>query len=251
MRITFIRYLFSFVLLLITTPLFAAVPPAFSAQVVQSGPAGTLKLGRIYVSQGFIRVEEEQPAGTLISLVETNKSTLTTLLPGRRLFSTRRGPYFLPSWIEFVFMNRFPQCPMLPSDHCRFQSTESILGRQSDKWEMFYPVAVRQTQWVDREHGFVIKRMSGNGGLMELRLTGLDTVEGRVVEKWHRTSSFRDEAPTISYQWYDPRLKLVIKEELPGGYVRRLSGLRIGEQPEHLFKVPQGYKSVNHPVRNL
>lgn len=135
----------------------------------------------------------------------------------------------------------------LPFGSCKRQDEVVIRGRVAEKWLIEFPEPLKQVQWLDKEHGFVVKSKTHNGGLMELQLTGHDTFGGRVVEKWVRTTSFRENAPVISYQWYDPVLKLVVKEELPGGYVRELAGIRTGAQPDQLFQVPAEYRPIVVP----
>jgi hypothetical protein len=86
-----------------------------------------------------------------------------------------------------------------------------------------------------------------NGETMELILVGQDTIDGRAVEKWEMTTTAPDQAPTKTLQWYDPQLKLAVREEFPGGFVRELTSIRIGEQPDHLFTVPAGYNRTEMP----
>ena len=39
-------------------------------------------------------------------------------------------------------------------------------------------------------------------------------------------------------QWYDPELKIAIREELPGGYIRELRDIKTGKQEKDLFEIP-------------
>jgi len=48
----------------------------------------------------------------------------------------------------------------------------------------------------------------------------------------------------VSTQWYDPELRIITREELPGGYFRELKSIEIGPQPPALFKAPADYKQV-------
>jgi hypothetical protein len=47
-----------------------------------------------------------------------------------------------------------------------------------------------------------------------------------------------------STQWYDPQLKIAIREELQGGFIRELRDIKIGKQDKKLFEIPTGYKQV-------
>ena len=50
-----------------------------------------------------------------------------------------------------------------------------------------------------------------------------------------------------SIQWYDKQLKMVIREELPGGYVRELRNIKLAKQPKELFSIPAGYQRRDEP----
>ena len=51
-------------------------------------------------------------------------------------------------------------------------------------------------------------------------------------------------------QWYDPQLKIAIREELPGGYFRELRDIRVGAQSPQLFTIPAGYQLTKAPQKS-
>jgi hypothetical protein len=67
---------------------------------------------------------------------------------------------------------------------------------------------------------------------------------GRQTEKWSMQITRADGQQMTSYQWYDPELKIAIREEMQGGFVRELKNIKVGKQDAKLFKVPSGYKQV-------
>ena len=84
---------------------------------------------------------------------------------------------------------------------------------------------------------------------MELKVVGRETLGGRATEKWEMTQTRGGGEPVHSYQWYDPKLGVAIREELPGGYVREMSDIRVGKQPDSLFEVPRGYREITSKDR--
>jgi hypothetical protein len=50
-----------------------------------------------------------------------------------------------------------------------------------------------------------------------------------------------------SFQWYDPQLKIAIREELPGGAYRELRNIQIGKQSASLFQIPADYRKISAP----
>jgi len=66
------------------------------------------------------------------------------------------------------------------------------------------------------------------------------------VEKWELVSSWNKRTAS-SFQWYDPVLKLAVREEGPGGMVNELRNILEGPQPDHLFQLPPDYKKTDAP----
>jgi hypothetical protein len=133
---------------------------------------------------------------------------------------------------------------------CQNLGKEQLSGRQSTKWQMTFEhegQTLTGTQWIDDERGIPLRQVMPNGQSTELRLLGMDNIDGRTVEKWEMTSMRGDEAPQHAYQWYDPTLQLAIREEFPGGYLRELRNIREGEQPAALFAIPPGYSQMSAP----
>jgi hypothetical protein len=79
-------------------------------------------------------------------------------------------------------------------------------------------------------------------------MSGKEKINGRSTEKWEISSNQPNGQKMFSRQWYDPKLKMVIREELPGGYVRELKNISVSKQSKNLFKVPSDYKKENIPV---
>ena len=87
--------------------------------------------------------------------------------------------------------------------------------------------------------------MFPDGSVAELKSLGESHVSGRITEKWQRKLTRPDGTTMVTYQWYDPELKIAIKEELPGGYIRELQDIKVGTQDASLFTVPSDYQDVS------
>ncbi len=92
-----------------------------------------------------------------------------------------------------------------------------------------------------------MKHLTPDGQTMELKLIGKETIEGRPAEKWELTTTAPNQQPNSTFQWYDPELKLAVREEFPGGYVSELKNVRVGPQADDLFTVPAGYTRKTLP----
>ena len=61
------------------------------------------------------------------------------------------------------------------------------------------------------------------------------------------TMTAPNQQPTRTFQWYDPELKLAVRQEFPGGGVSELKNIRVGKQPDDMFVVPAGYSLMPQP----
>ena len=100
------------------------------------------------------------------------------------------------------------------------------------------------TQWIDKERDVPLRQEMPNGQTTEFKIVGQETLEGRTVEKWEMVATMPNQPPTQTYQWFDPELKLSVRQEFPGGFVSELKNVSVGTQPDHLFTIPAGYERI-------
>jgi hypothetical protein len=107
--------------------------------------------------------------------------------------------------------------------------------------------SMKSTQWIDKERGLALRQEMPNGQTTELKLVGKEKLGDREVEKWEMVATQPDQQPMRTFQWYDPQLELVVRQEFPGGFVSELKDLRVGKQPDSLFAIPAGYERMSLP----
>ena len=71
-------------------------------------------------------------------------------------------------------------------------------------------------------------------------------VERKVKNKPFRSLHHPSGKSKVSSQWYDLQLKIVIREEMEGGYLRELSNIKVANQDKSLFRLPDGYKKISN-----
>jgi hypothetical protein len=79
---------------------------------------------------------------------------------------------------------------------------------------------MKSTQWIDKERGVPLRQKLPNGQTVDLTYIGPDTLDGRKVEKWEMVTTVPNRPPMHAFQWYNPTLNLVIRQEFPGGFSR-------------------------------
>lgn len=221
----------------------------FSAEMIRRGPDGTVSDGRLYVGKDRMRVEMSQQGQTMVRIIDEPRRTEWVLFPEQRGYVEHPAP---PT---SEFLGAGPDgdespCAGMPGLTCRQLGQEMVQGRRATKWEI---TGSRQgqtftmKQWIDDERGVPLIQEFPNGQTNRLALVGEEKVDGRGVEKWEMVATAPNQPERRAFQWYDPQLKLVIKQELPGGIVTELKNIEVGHQPDELFLVPQDYTRMRSP----
>jgi hypothetical protein len=225
--------------------------PQFSAETVQRGGSGEATSGKMFVGDGRMRMEMKAQGQNLVRITDEKRKVEWLLFPDQKTYLERQagpgqtGPAPSPSAAAV------DPCAGMPGLTCRKLGDEDVGGRRAAKWEITgnqEGKPVTSLQWIDLERGIPLRQQFPDGGKMELSLRGKETLEGRSVEKWEVVVEAPGRQPSHTFQWYDPELKLAVRQEFPGGGVSELKNIRIGTQPDDLFVVPAGYSRGTPPA---
>lgn len=218
----------------------------FSAKMIQRGPDGTTTTGRMYVDDGRMRIEMSQQGRTMVRITDQGRRTEWILFPDQQRYIEHQVPAETAAALGTPAPDETP-CSGIPGLVCKNLGDDTIDGRPVTKWEM---TATHQgqrfttTQWIDKERGLPLLQELPNGQRTELKFVGEETLHGRAVEKWETVVTAPSRPASRTFQWYDPKLRLAIKQELPGGIVHELRDIEVGDQPDELFSVPQDYERL-------
>ena len=221
---------------------------AFSAEIIQSGPQGQASTGKMFVGKDRVRTDMTQNGEKIIHIVDNKKQMEWIIYPSQRSYMAmpRRGP-------EGESPKASPPaspCEGMQGVTCKNLGKEQVHGRLATKWQMSFDYqgeTMMGTQWIDEERHVPLRQVMPNGQTTELRMLGMDNIDGRTVEKWEMTAMREGEAPQRAYQWYDSRIGMAVREEFPGGHVRELRNIREGDQPQAVFSIPPGYREMSAP----
>ncbi len=225
----------------------AASPPAvpFAADTVHSGPQGTTR-GKMFVGRHRVRTEMDQAGQQIVQIVDHERNLSWILYPEHKRYLEQR----IPAGAGQAKGEDHNPCLGLPGMTCSKVGTETVNGREAEKWSMSFSAqdrTIEGTHWIDVERGFPLRSRMSDGRRTELRLVGSEVRGGREVEKWEMISSAPNQSEQRAFQWYDPKLEIAIRQEFPGGYVQELIDIEEGEQPPYLFNIPAGYQRVSLP----
>ncbi len=219
----------------------------FSADAYQKGPQTPSVKAKMFVGDRRVRKEYATNGQQLIEIYDAKKQRAVLLMPAQHVYMEREGA--IPSLIGASGATKNP-CHGLKAARCKKLGNASINGRNTEKWQMVMNKDGQDMTahyWIDSERNMLIKQVLPDGTSTELKLLGKETVDGRETEKWEMVASRPQGQSMRSTQWYDPELKIAIREEMPGGYRRELKNISIGVQPKALFEIPAGYTMVKQP----
>lgn len=218
----------------------------FSADAVQQVPARPEYKARMYVSKSAVRTESVLNSVPVVEIVNTKEMTRMMLVPKEKIYLIQQGNK-QSSWQVNKPDSKNP-CKGLPDTTCKMLGKEKINNRQTEKWEFSITrngQKYRSLHWIDAERRMPVREFFPDGTVTELSITGNEKINGRNAEKWSMQMTRADGQKMTSLQWYDPELKITIREEMDGGFVRELRNIKVGKQEGKLFAIPGDYKKVD------
>jgi len=223
----------------------------FSADAVQVSPGQPPLTSKMYVSKFAVRTEMNQHGNRIVDIAYPKKGKRLLLYPEKKMYLEKTGLAVSSSWA-----GKAPKTPCegIKNIRCKKLGKEKINKLKVDKWQIERTVngkIFKSLHWIDSKRHFAIKEMFPDGGMLELELIGKETLNGREVEQWVSRYTHPSGRNRLSRQWYDPQLKMVIKEELPGGFLRELTNIKVSKQSNNLFKLPKGYRKLDGKMNTL
>jgi hypothetical protein len=138
-------------------------------------------------------------------------------------------------------------CASVPDAQCKKVGTDTLYGRAVSQWEMSVErdgETLNSLHWMDDERHMSLRDVWPDGSTTESILQGKEMLDGRPTERWKQTTTGPDGKTHTTVQWYDPELRIAVREEMPGGLFREIRDIRVAPQPASLFEVPAGYTQV-------
>ncbi len=236
------------VFLIINSANAALADKQFSADAVITIPGEPQTSSKLYVGHDMVRTEVKTQNGVIVDIVYPLEGKLIKLNPQ------------LKQYVEIpikkqtkVLQDKSNPCFRLQHATCTKMGEEKINGFNTQKWKIItlhQGKKVRTLHWVDVQRQLAIREFFNDGSMAEMVFEKNEIINNRKTEKWIRTLSRADGTTVLSYQWYDPQLKISIREELAGGYVRELKNLKIAVQNDSLFKIPDGFSDMKPEKSN-
>lgn len=218
------------------------VATEFSADAVQSVPGRPSMNVKMFISKKAVRTESLMNGSTVVEIVYPNEKRRVLLNQHRKTYIEQKSNN--SNAVKNKKISSSP-CDGLINMKCKKLGNEKVNGRNAVKWEMTAQINgknAKSLHWLDKKHHMPLRGQFPDGTVSTMTLLGKEKINGRNTEKWKFQATRPDGQSMESQQWYDPKLKMVIREALPGGYVRELRNIKVAKQNKKLFKIPSDYK---------
>lgn len=217
----------------------------FSAEAVQIVPMQPPMTVKMFVSKKAVRSESEFNGLQRVEIFYPEEPRRVLLLPSQKRYLEQLGSKQVK---KTKSTKEFNPCAELPAAQCQLLGKETINDRKTQKWEITKIVNGQQQRslhWIDSKRRMAIREFFANGTVSELKFLGDENINNRQTEKWQMQITTPDGRKIQSQQWYDPELKMAIREELAGGYLRELKNIKIGKQDKKLFLIPKDFQKTD------
>lgn len=218
----------------------------FSADAVIGMPQQAPRTTRIYVGKNAVRRESVVNGQNVIEIVFPEQGKALLINEQLKSYKERQFPNKSKS-------EKINPCDQMQNAKCEKLGTENIDGIKTEKWQIItvnQGRRVRTLHWIDIKRKLAVREFFPDGSVSELKMIKKEKINKRDTEKWQRTLSRPDGRSVKSYQWYDTKLKISIKEDIAGGFTRELTNIKESSQPDKLFSVPTGYMKIDDTRHN-
>ena len=220
--------------------------PAYAADAVYRTPDGTESTGRVVKSGPDMRLEFTEAGRAVVQIIRRAEGRMYVLDPASRSYFTVQGE---PDPQAGAATYEAPCDPNVTAMTCRFLGNEVTSGITAELWEIGAPgdpAQVSRILWDGARHR-ALRQEYPDGTVMALAFQAMVQIEGRNVEHWSITVTVPGQAPLSGAWYYDPELRVELREELPTGEIRSLRNIVVGAVDPASFAVPAGWSEMSPP----
>lgn len=220
--------------------------PAYSADAVYRAPDGTESTGRVVKSGPDMRLEFAEGARAVVQIIRRAEGRMYVLDPAAQSYFTVQGA---PDPQAGDAAYEAPCDPANTAMTCRFLGNEVTSGITAELWELGPagdPSQLARILWDGARHR-ALRQEYPDGTVMALAFQAMTEVEGRAVEHWTISVTVPGQPPRAGAWYYDPELRVELREELPTGESRSLRNIQVGPVDPAAFTVPAGWQETPPP----
>jgi hypothetical protein len=226
-----------------------AASRTYSATAVHGLPGQPETYGRITKSGQNLRLEFNQAGRDVVQILRPEIGAMYVLDPLNKTYMEIRGPA-VPAPDSDGYVS---PCPgQEGSAQCQRIGEEKISGVSVERWTM---TGAQQTKplviWWNSPRRRALRQDFPEGGSMVMAFKAMQTLNGRSAEHWTINLTRPGQKTLTGDWWFDPDLRVVVRETLPSGETRRLENIVVGPVDPALFQVPAGWAKREVPSAGL
>lgn len=224
----------------------------YTATAIHALPGQPESVGRIVKSGTNLRMEYSQGGQQVIQILRPAEGVMYILDPATRSYVELRGPavptpndgYTTPCPDEGQGRGQ----PII----CERIGTDVVSGIDVERWKIAADAnsAPLVILW-DSTRRRALRQDFPDGSVMAMSFRAMEEIAGRRAEHWVITVTAPGQEPRYGDWWFDPELRVVLREDLPTGESRRLENITVGQIPPDAFEVPAGWTRREMPAAGM
>lgn len=220
-----------------------SIPP-YTAEAIYRMADGTESSGKVVKSGADMRLEFTDQGRAVVQILRRAEGLMYVLDPATKSYMVVRGKPD-PNAAEQGYV---PPCQQdAPGMTCRFLGNEVSSGITAEKWEIGQQGQQASTILWDGARQRALRQTYPDGSVMTMSFRAMEQINGRNAEHWVITVTAPGAEPRGGDWYYDPELRVEIRETLPTGEVRSLENIAVGPVDPAAFEVPGGWQEVAVP----
>ncbi|PHQ94261.1 MAG: hypothetical protein COB40_12545 [Marinosulfonomonas sp.] len=219
---------------------------AYSAQAVHAFPGQPETIGKIVKSGAKLRLEFERDGEKVIQILLPELGAMYILNPAKQTYVEILGATMpLASIAGYV-----SPCPeQTQGTTCQKIGTDIVSGIEVERWILSTKTQNRPLVilW-DSPRRRALRQDFPDGGSMTMAFKATEDLNGRATEHWTINLTLPGQDAQTGDWWFDPQLRVVVRETLPGGETRSLENIVIGRVDPSAFLIPEGWQEQRPPA---
>lgn len=223
----------------------AQVPIAYSATALHALPGQAETSGTVIKSGENMRLEFISQGKSIIQILRPEIGAMYILDPAAHTFMEVLGPA-VPATTTQGYTN---PCPgQLESQTCQRVGNDNVSGIAVERWLLSTNAQTKPISMLwDPTRRRALRQDFPDGGAMIMSFNSMRDLNGRNTEYWTIAMISAGQPSANGDWWFDPQLRVVVRETLPNGETRRLENITVGPVDPAAFQVPQGWQKLELP----
>ncbi len=213
---------------------------SYSATAIHAVPGRPETSGIVIKSGENMRLEFEQNGRKVIQILLPEQGVMYILEPQSQTYFELRGQA-VPTTVGAGTATPCNEQSNLAL--CERVGNDTVSGISVERWLLSsQPQAKPLSILWDPTRRQALRQDFPDGSSMIMKFKSMQTLNGRVTEHWSIETRAAGRDPMTGGWWFDPELRVAVREELPGGEVRRLENIIVGAVERSAFVVPEGWQ---------